>query len=360
MGPAGGDIVHSVFLLDQEMQGQEARVEYARRLSLKQTTNSLTMPKKISGSRQEVTMRRLPPLNALRAFESGARHCNFTRAAEELHLTQAAVSHSVKALEEYLGVLLFRRLPRKVVLTDEGQLLLPIIAETFDRLGRSLDELRSAHTKIRTLTVSVTPSFGGRWLAPRLSTFWKRYPDIDLRLHHSNHPVDFAADGVDLAVRWGHGTWPGLESEYLMRSSLIPVCSPVLAKAQRLTKPAQLRAAVLLHEYNYQAWTQWLLAARVDGIDVRSGPVYDDRNVLEQAVLAGKGVALMREASVRDGLARGLLVKPFRVNIELAFAYYIVYPPAAINQPKVRMFRDFLLAEAAAESGAPKDRVGSK
>lgn len=300
-------------------------------------------------------MRRLPPLNALRAFESGARHLSFTRAAEELHVTQAAISHQVRALEEYLSISLFRRLPRRVELTDEGLLLLPTLTETFDRLARSVDELKSAHGRVRTLTVSVTPSFGGRWLAMRLSRFWRQHPDIDLRLHHSNQVVDFVVDGVDMAVRWGNGNWPGLESEFLMHSSLTPMCSRKLRKGPfPLTKPEHLRNFTLLHEYNYHAWQQWLLAAHVTGIDVRSGPVFDDPNVLEQAVLAGQGVALMRRSALHDPPGGGALVRPFRVDVKMDFAYHIVFPPGALNQSKVRLFRDFLVAEAQSDKGREK------
>lgn len=299
-------------------------------------------------------MRRLPPLNALRAFESGARHRSFTRAAQELHVTQAAISHQVRALEDYLAVKLFRRQSRSVELTDEGQLLLPTVTETFDRLARAVDDLKSAHSKVRTLTVSVTPSFGGRWLATRLSRFWRQHPDIDLRLHHSNQAVDFIVDGVDMAVRWGSGKWPGLESEFLMRSSLTPMCARKLLRGgNALTKPEHLRNFTLLHEYNYQAWTQWLIAARVGGIDVRSGPVFDDPNVLEQAVLAGQGVALMRTPSPAERAKGQALVRPFHVDVKIDFAYFIVYPHGAIHQTKVRVFRDFLVAEAQAEGRRP-------
>ena len=299
-------------------------------------------------------MRRLPPLNALRAFESSARHLSFTRAAQELHVTQAAISHQVRALEQYLAVSLFRRLPRRVELTDEGQLLLPTVTENFDRLARAVEELKSAHSKVRTLTVSVTPSFGGRWLAVRLSRFWRQHPDIDLRLHHSNQAVDFIVDGVDMAVRWGSGNWPGLEAEFLMRSSLTPMCARrLLKRGPPLKKPEDLRHFTLLHEYNYQAWTQWLLAARAAGIDPRAGPVFDDPNVLDQAVLAGQGVALMRTSAVAALEKSHLLVRPFRIDVKMDFAYFIVYPRGALNQSKVRIFRDFLIAEASAEGRHP-------
>ena len=294
-------------------------------------------------------MRRLPPLNALRAFESSARHLSFTRAAQELHVTQAAISHQVRALESYLAVSLFRRLPRRVELTDDGHLLLPTVTETFDRLARAVDDLKSAHSKVRTLTVSVTPSFGGRWLAPRLGRFWRRHPDIDLRLHHSNQAVDLVVDGVDMAVRWGSGSWPGVESEFLMRSSLVPMCArSLLRRSPPLEKPDHLRRFTLLHEYNYQAWTQWLIAARTSGIDGRAGPVFDAPHVVEQAVLAGQGVALMRMPASGEH-PRGL-VRPFKLDVKMDFAYYIVHPHGALNQEKVRVFREFLLEEARADA----------
>jgi LysR family transcriptional regulator, glycine cleavage system transcriptional activator len=160
--------------------------------------------------------RRLPPLNSLRAFEAGARHLSFTRAADELHVTQAAVSHQVKALEDHLGVRLFRRLTRRLALTEEGRALLPAVSEAFDRIAEAAERIGRDAGRSRTLTVSVTPSFGARWLVHRLGRFWREHPGIELRLHHSIQLVDFDRDDVDMAVRWGRGGWSGLAAEFLI------------------------------------------------------------------------------------------------------------------------------------------------
>jgi LysR family glycine cleavage system transcriptional activator len=293
---------------------------------------------------------RLPPLNALRAFDAGARYLSFTRAAAELNVTQAAVSHQIRLLERELGVTLFRRSTRKLTLTDEGEILRRAVHDALAGIGDALDEIRGLNARARTLTVSLTPTFGGRWLAERLSRFWRRHPDIDLRLHHSIELVDFARDDVDMAVRWGRGLWPGVEARFLMHSSLTPVCSPGLLKGRHpLRAPRDLRHHTLLHAYNYEAWTQWLKAAGVEDVDAKRGPIIDDPAVLDQATLEGQGVTLGRISLLTDHLATRRLVRPFDLNLETEFAYYMVYPPGALAKAKVKAFHDFLLAEAAAD-----------
>lgn len=293
--------------------------------------------------------RRLPPLNALRAFEAGARHLSFTRASDELHVTQAAVSHQVKALEEYLGVALFRRLTRRLVLTEAGRALLPVVGDAFDRIADTAERLQGDDEE-RGLTVSLTPSFGARWLGQRLGRFWARHPDIDLKLHHSSRLADFRRDEVDMAVRWGCGDWSGLEAEFLMRAGFTPVCSPALLEGPHpLQQPADLAHHTLLHEEDYEDWAQWLLVAKVEGVDARRGPVIDDPSTLDRATLEGQGVALGRTALIREHLAAGRLVRPFSLDLETDYAYYLVYPQQALVRPKVKAFRDFILAEAEAE-----------
>ena len=293
---------------------------------------------------------RLPPLNSLRVFDAAARHLSFTRAAAELNVTQAAVSHQIRILEEHLGEDLFRRLTRKLALTAEGEILHRTVHEALSRIGDALDEIRGMNARERTLTVSLTPTFGGRWLAERLSQFWRLHPDIDLRLHHSIELVDFDRDDVDMAIRWGRGHWPDVEAEFLMHSSLTPVCSPKLLEGPHpLRDPKGLRHHTLLHAYNYEAWTQWLKAADVTDVDPKRGPIIDDPSVLDQATLEGQGVALGRTSLLSDHLASGRLVRPFDLNLETEFAYFIVHPPGALDKPKVKAFRDFLLMEVKAD-----------
>ncbi len=301
--------------------------------------------------------RRLPPLNALRAFEAGARHLSFTRAAQELHVTQAAVSHQVKALEDHLGVALFRRLTRRLVLTEAGRSLHPAVGEAFDGIAEAVQRLRGGEAG-RTVTVSLTPSFGARWLSQRLGRFWAAHPQIDLRLHHSVHLADFRREEVDLAVRWGRGSWPGLTAEFLMRAGFTPVCSPALLEgAHPLRAPADLRFHTLLHEEQHtEDWAQWLMAAGVEGVDPRRGQVIDDPSILDRATLEGQGVALGTTSLIGQHLAAGRLVRPFDLDLETEFAYYLVYPPKALERPKVRAFRDFLMSESGADEAGQAGR----
>jgi LysR family glycine cleavage system transcriptional activator len=293
--------------------------------------------------------RRLPPLNALRAFEAGGRHLSFTRAAAELHVTQAAVSHQVKALEAHLGVRLFRRMTRRLALTEAGRELLPKVGAAFDRIAEAAERAGGPDGD-RTLTVSLTASFGARWLVQRLGRFWARHPEIDLKLHHTIHLVDLRREEADVAVRWGRGSWPGLEAEFLIRAGFTPVCSPALLSGPHpLRRPADLRNHTLLHEEDYEDWTQWLTAAGVDGVDPRRGPMIDDPSVLDRATLDGQGVALGRTDLIAEHLAAGRLVRPFDLDLDTDYAYYVVYPPKSLERPKVKAFRDFVLAEAAAE-----------
>ena len=298
-------------------------------------------------------VRRLPPLNALRAFEAGARHLSFTKAAEELFVTQAAVSHQVKALEEDLGVSLFRRMTRKLALTEEGRALLPVVGEALDRIAEAAEGLRSQGGS-RGLTVSLTPSFGVKWLAQRLGRFWALHPDIEMRLHHSNQLVDFARDEVDAAVRWGGGDWPGVEAVYLMRAGLTPVCAPALCEGPPpLNVPDDLRHHTLLHENDYVEWAQWLALAGARDVDPRRGPVIDNLSVVHQAAIDGQGVALGLASLMREDLAAGRLVKPFDIDLDADNAYYLVAPPRNFERPNVQAFRDFLLAELKADE-APR------
>ena len=292
--------------------------------------------------------RRLPSLNGLKAFEAAARHLSFTRAAGELNVTQAAVSHQVKALEESLDVALFRRLNRALLLTDEGQALLPPVSEALDRMALAVDGL-ARREETGSLTVSTLDSFAAGWLVRRLRRFRELYPDIDVRITTANHLVDFTRGDVDIAVRYGRGQWPGLDSVRLMTEEVFPVCSPeLLGDGPPLDKPQDLRHHTLLHEEMREDWRMWMLAAGVDDVNPTRGPWFTQANLVMQAAMAGEGVALGRSVLVADELAAGRLVKPFDVSLPAEYAYYVVSPEAAAGRPKVRAFRDWLLAEAAA------------
>ncbi len=294
-------------------------------------------------------MRRLPPLNALRSFEAGARSLSFTEAAKELNVTQAAVSHQVKALEEQLGFKLFHRRTRKLLLTEEGQKLLPVLSESFDRIAMVIGDLQSGADDTN-LSVSLTPAFSSKWLVKRLERFWTRHSEIDLRLHHSLQLVDFVADEIDVAIRAGPGNWPGVTAEFLLDIDMAPVCSPDLLKGPNpLRTPSDLKHHNLLHEENYEHWVSWLTLAGVTGVDPRRGTIIDDASIMIEAVAGGRGVALGRLSLIGDDLASGRLVQPFDLSLESSIGYYLVMPPDAARKPKVKAFREFLLSEAAAD-----------
>ena len=293
--------------------------------------------------------RRLPSLNALRAFEAGARHLSLTRAAQELHVTQTAISHQVRQLEEELGFQLFLRSTRRLELTPEGQRLAPVLTLALDRIGEAVAALR-ARKRDNHLRVSMAPAFGAKWLVGRLSRFWLAHPEVELELHHSPVLADFATDDVDLAVRYGRGPWTGLTSELLFRLEKVPVCSPRLLEGDHpLHRPEDLAHHVLLHESDHGFWLQWAASVGLEEVDVRRGPLIDDVSVLTQLAINGEGVALGSPWLLAEDLEAGRLVMPFAQQLEHPEGYHLVYPPGALEQPAARLFRDWLLAEVSGE-----------
>ncbi len=247
------------------------------------------------------------PLNALRAFEASARHLSFTRAGLELSVTQAAVSHQVKGLEARLGVALFRRLPRGLALTDEGQFLLPVLRDSFDRVGEVMDRFEAGRVR-QVLTVGVVGTFAVGWLLPRLPEFHEAHPFVDLRISTNNNRVDLAGEGLDCAIRFGDGAWHGTEAVRLMPAPLTPLCAP--ATAQRLQGPASLAAEVLLRSYRADDWPGWFGAAGLPCPPIR-GPVFDSSFVMAEAAAQGLGTALAPASMFERDLASGRLVRPF-------------------------------------------------
>jgi LysR family glycine cleavage system transcriptional activator len=297
--------------------------------------------------------RRLPPLNALPDFETAARHLSFTKAAEELHVTHGAVSRQVKSLEDYLGVPLFRRLNRALRLTDEGQAYARTVRELLDSLAEATDRLRT-RKETSGLTVSTTYSFTVGWLVPRLARFRALHPETDVRLQANDQMIDFARDNVDLAIRYGRGQYPGYRVERLMGDDYVPVSSPALLRGKYpLKKPSDLRHHVLLHEEGLEVdWRMWLMAAGAEGVDASRGPIFSHWAMAVQAAIRGEGVAIGRMALIEEELAAGKLVRLFDLRLKARMAYYIVYPPRAIERPKVRAFRDWLLAESSGTDSA--------
>lgn len=303
---------------------------------------------------------RLPPMTTLRAFEAAARHLSFTKAAEEIFVTQAAVSHQIKTLEEALGVRLFQRFNRALQLTPEGQRFLPAVRDALATLSKAVDALQVAEATGR-FTVSVLPSFAGGWLMPRLTRFRKLHPDIDIRLDATEKLVDFAREDVDAGIRYGDGDYPGLVSIRFLTEDYAPVCAPALLQdhAHPLTVPQDLRFHTLLHDDMQPNWAMWLRAAGVTGVDAERGPWFSHSDLAVRAAIDGQGVALGRSVLTADALADGRLVRPFDIALPGEFAYYFVCPKEAEDRPKIKAFRDWLLAEAAGTS-APDQGFVSK
>lgn len=296
-------------------------------------------------------MNSLPPLNGLRAFEAAARHLSFTAAADELNVTQAAISHQIRRLEERLGVALFRRAHKRLELTPAAAAYLPSVRRAFDELREATDKLLSRDRR-RMLTVSTTASFAVKWLMPRLSHFQRAYPEIEVRVTTGTALTDFARDEVDVGVRYGFGDWPGVAAVPLLREDVFPVCSPGLRDGEPgLRQPADLARHTLIHISAYaDDWRLWLTAAELPEIDPTRGLNVDLALSAIQAAVDGAGVMLGRTALVGDDLAAGRLVAPFDLVLPAAAAYYVVYPPAPADEPCVRAFRDWLLSEVADEA----------
>ena len=292
---------------------------------------------------------RLPPLNALRAFEAAARHESFTRAAAELFVTQGAVSHQVKALETELGVRLFNREHQRLVLTEAGRDYLVAVRDGFDRIALGTERLLQRQNA-GVLTVSTSPDFAAKWLVHRLGHFAEAHREIDLRVSATLHHVDFAREEVDLAVRHGEGDWPGLDAVRLSTEQLFAVCSPkLLSGRKRLSRPADILKFPLIHMDTRADWTRWLQAAGVDGAAAIHGPLLNRASMVIDAAIDGQGIALARTTLAAGDLIKGHLVRPFAQSLPLARTYWIICPKATASLPKIVTFRDWLLAEAASD-----------
>ena len=306
--------------------------------------------------------RRLPPLNALKAFEAAARHESFTRAAEELCVTQGAVSHQVKALEAELGLKLFNRERQRLVITEAGRAYLVVVRDAFDRIGDGTERLLQRQSG-GALTVTTSPNFAAKWLVHRMGRFAEAHPDIDLRVSASPQHIDFAREDIDLAIRHGDGTAPGLHVMRLCAETLFPVCSPKLLTGRNaLRTPADLRRFPLLHVDDRQSWNQWgqwLDFAGVRDIDLAHGPVLSQVSMAIDAAVDGQGVALARTALAAWDLIGGRLVRPFDLEMPVPFAYWIVCPKPSAKLAKIVAFTDWLIAEAA-EDSRQLERLRSK
>lgn len=290
-------------------------------------------------------MRRLPPLGALRAFEAAARHLNFTHAAAELFVTQAAISHQVRQLEQWLGLRLFERRGHSLTMTGKGRDYLAEISLVLDRIASATARVKDGVDG--PLRVTVLPSFAACWLVPRLDAFQAEHPDIDLKLTASAQLWDGTGSRFDLGIRSGLGQWPGLHAELIARELRSPVCAPsVAAGALPLREPADLRHARLLHDAPRDAWAIWCEHANVTGFDVQAGLAFDDAALALQAALRGQGVALGRLTLAERDLREGRLVQPFDIAVPNDYSYWLVYPPANAERTDVAAFRTWLLGQA--------------
>ena len=305
-------------------------------------------------------MRRLPPLAAVRAFEAAARHGNFTRAAAELGMTQAAVSYQIKLLEERLGTSLFTRDKKQVALTEAGRKAAPLVSSAFDTLDDAFAVARSQNEAL--LTVSSSQTFASNWLARNLGGFQVARPELALRLHTSDALVDFARDEVDVAVRvWRHGRPPGVASHFLLRIHATPMCSPECRDRLGISEPADLLDVTQLSPHD-DWWERWFELAGISLVDrsarsLRGGLRLDGQVFDGNAAIAHQGVAMLSPAMWRPDIAAGRLVQLFPLILFEPFNYWLVYPEHKRNAPKVKAFREWLLGEIARQ--AAEDETGA-
>ena len=303
----------------------------------------------------------LPPLNALRAFEAIARHLSFAKAADELHVTPAALSHQIRALEEQLGLPLFHRRTRSIELTDAGRLIYPGLHAGFESVRGAMAQLdRSRDSNV--LVISATPGLVAKWLMPRLWRFLHAHPDIDARVSASLKIADFAAEGVDVAIRLSKENHPELYAERLFNDSVLPVCSPRLVE-QGLRSPADLPRFPLIHydiPMSMRApplWADWFAVAGLQGDATRGLKVNVADHALDAAV-AGAGVSLSFKLIASDDVHSGRLVTPFGPELPLASGYNFVCPKGHEKRPNVRAFRDWLFAEMEETKGKWEGMIG--
>lgn len=314
---------------------------------------------------------RLPPLNALRAFESAARHLSFKKAARELHVTPGAVSHQIKVLEDHLGVALFRRLTRALQLTPEAQAMLPKVREGLESLAAAVERVRARET-VEALTVLTPPNFASRWLVPRLVRFTRANPNLELHVASRLAMIDgesgqasAALDARDVhedapivMVRFGAGRYPGARVDEVFSAVYVPVCSPKLLDGRHpLRAPDDLRHHTLLHDDTVveegvrPSWGDWLAAVGVKGIDTTRGPHFSNASLALEAAIEGMGVALAMKPLVSPDVKEGRLAIPFAIAAPAVYSYYLVTPEASGQSGAVKAFREWILAEAAEDRG---------
>ncbi len=289
---------------------------------------------------------RLPPLNALRAFEGVARHLSFKKAAKELFVTPAAVSHQVKILEQHLEVVLFVRLNRAIELTEQGRVLYLGVHDGLAQLAVAVDRVRP-NQQDHALVIGMGPAFAAKWFAPRLYRFISSYPEIDARISANLAFSDFGPGGIDVTIRFSHGIQPGYFHQLLVSESVVPVCSPNL----QLKEPGELRNQVLIHDDSLSGfpveadWNAWLKRMEITGVESAKGPRFSQADHGIDAAIEGAGVLLARKTLAANDLRSGRLVKPFPLELETNLGFYFVCPQGTENEPKVKAFRHWLKDE---------------
>ncbi len=295
-------------------------------------------------------MKRLPPLNALRAFEAAARHKSFTAAARDLFVTHGAVSRQIQHIEEFLGCRLFDRLPRGVELTDEGREYAAVVRRAFEQVSEASDAIRTRADEKQILTISTTPRFAVGWLMSRLHLFQRDYPEYGIRISSTTRLVNFERERIDVAIRYGRGNWPGLFVTRLFKHEEVPVCAPALLEGPNALKsPEDLAHVRLLHDGSSQYWRSWLDFAGISTVDPHEGWVLDDPNVLFQAAMQGQGVALANPRTIETELRDGKLVQPFDMVLATDVAAYVVCPEQNADNPKIHAVIEWLVAQAEAQ-----------
>jgi len=297
---------------------------------------------------------RLPPLNALRAFEAAARRLSFTKAADELNVTPGAISQQIRQLEDYAGTPLFKRTGRSVLLTDAAQACLPLVRDAFEQISEAGRVMQAPARKGRVM-VSSAPSFAAKWLAPKLEQFHNSHEGIEAWISADMGLTDFTTADADFAIRYGRGNYDGLKTEKLLGETVLPVCSPkMLEGPDAIRKPEDLAKHTLLHDESPEndpscpTWSNWLRARGVTEVDGARGPRFNQANMVIEAAATGRGVALAKRAIAGADMAAGRLVAPFADgSTEIDFAYWIVHPKGRHLPPDVRSFIKWLKAEAA-------------
>jgi LysR family glycine cleavage system transcriptional activator len=295
------------------------------------------------------TRRILPSLTALQFFDAAVRHMSFTRAARELNVTQSAVSRQIRQLEDYVGRPLFRRVKQRLILTEPGEAYSLAVRDLLDQAEAATLQLMAYGSEGGVLTVALLPTFGSRWLIPRLADFTARHPDIQLDLVTQVKQFEFAGSGIDVAIHFGSEVWPGAVCHRLMGEVVVPVGSPaLLAGPHKVERPEDVaRHTLLQHVTRPQAWQEWLRACGVENLDGRVGPRFEQFHMVIQAAIAGVGLALLPQFLIQEELASGRLVVAIDRPVTSEYAYYLVYPERTADIPRVVAFRDWLLGQCA-------------